>query len=130
MGWQDRLLAVGRDERLLLATIGVMTFCIVTTMVTALAVIRDDNELPPVQPKTQYITQDTEDALQLDTLEKLIDHPNYSIRDIAVKILRDRALLDPETRAYLHYGLTRSNYDLRLQCLRALAVLTGPSAGA
>ncbi|CAM1506536.1 Fc.00g061770.m01.CDS01 [Cosmosporella sp. VM-42] len=124
MSWTSSLLAFARDERVILVSLGLATFGIVSTVVTALTIIRDDNEIPPTQPKTQYITQDTEDSLQLETLEKLLDHPNYSIREVAVKILCDRAVNDPDTIKYLLFGITRPNYDERMQCLRALALLS------
>lgn len=129
MGWQDTLTAIYRDERFILTTIGFVSFAIVTTMITTLTVIRDDNEVPPTQPKTQYITQETENALQLGTLDKLLEHPNYSIREIAVKILYDRAINDPETTSFLLRGATRPDYDERIQSLRALLVLVQPTGG-
>lgn len=128
MGWTN-FLSFARDERIVLVTIGLATFSIVSTMMAVLTVIRDDNEIPPAQPKTQYITQDTEDALQLDTLDKLLTHPNFSIREIAIKILCDRAMNDPETAEYLLYGITRPIYDERMKCLRALALLTAQTMG-
>ncbi|POR38252.1 Uncharacterized protein TPAR_01551 [Tolypocladium paradoxum] len=129
MGWASSLLSFARDGRVILVTIGLATCGVVSTMITALTIIRDDNEIPPAEPKTQYITQDTEDALQLDTLEKLLKHPNYSIREVSTKILCDRAINDPETTTYLLYGITRPDYDERMQCLRALALLTGHTMG-
>ncbi|KAH7023331.1 hypothetical protein EDB80DRAFT_878814 [Ilyonectria destructans] len=129
MSWANSLLSFSRDERVVLVSLGLATFGIVSTVFTALTIIRDDNEIPPAQPKTQYITQDTEDSLQLGTLEKLLDHPNYSIREIAIKILCDRAVNDPDTTHGLLYGITRPNYDERMQCLRALALLTGQTIG-
>lgn len=129
MGWHASLLTFARDERVLLLSIGLAAFGVVSTMMTALTLIRDDNEIPPKEPKTQYITQDTEDSLQLDTLEKLLNHPNYSIREVAIKILCDRAINDSETTTYLLYGITRPDYDQRMQCLRALALLTGQTMG-
>ncbi|KAK7421958.1 hypothetical protein QQX98_001953 [Neonectria punicea] len=129
MDWASNLLAFSRDERVVLLSLGLATFGIVSTVFTALTIIRDDNEIPPTQPKTQYITQDTEDSLQPETLEKLLDHPNYSIREISIKILCDRAVNDPETTQGLLYGITRPNYDERMPCLRALALLTGQTIG-
>lgn len=105
-------------------TIGLATFGLVSSMITALTLIRDDNEIPPSEPKTQYITQDTEDSLQLDTLEKLLDHPNFSIKEIAIKILCDRAANDPEVIKYIWFGITRPEYEERMNSLRTLAVLT------
>ena len=124
-----KLLGIVRDERLMLATLGLATIAIVRSMYATLEDVRDENEIPPVETKAQYITQDTEDALQLDTLGKLLDHPTYSIREVGVKILCDRAVNDSETTTFLLRGITRPNYDDRMQCLRALALLTGQTAG-
>lgn len=125
MGWMSSLTSFARDERVILFSIGLATFGVVSSMVTALIVIRDDSVLPPVQPKTRYITQDTEDSLEVDTLEKLLEHPSYSIREIATKILCDRCVNNQETIRSLLYRITRPDYDERMQSLRALALLTG-----
>ncbi|KAK6227076.1 Cytoskeleton-associated protein [Colletotrichum higginsianum IMI 349063] len=114
-----------RDERVILVGIGAATFGLVTMMTQMLTYIRDDNEVKVTPPKTQYITQETEDALGLDTLDKLLCHPNFSIRDVAIKILCDRAVNDPDTVRHLLYGITRPDYDTRMKNLRALATLTG-----
>ncbi|KAM0332329.1 hypothetical protein ACHAQA_002606 [Verticillium albo-atrum] len=119
------LLRFCRDERVVLIGISAATISMVTMMTQALLWVRDDNEVKPVTLKPQYITQDTEDSLQLGTLDKLLAHSNYSIRDIANKILCDRAVNDPETVQYLLYDITRPDYDTRMQALRALATLTG-----
>ncbi|OLN88586.1 hypothetical protein CCHL11_01843 [Colletotrichum chlorophyti] len=119
------LMSFFRNERVILVGIGAATFGMVTLMTHMLRSIRDDNEVKVSPPKTQYITQETEDALGLDTLDKLLCHPNFSIRDIAIKILCDRAVNDSETVRYLLYGITRPDYDTRMQSLRALATLTG-----
>ncbi|GJC92245.1 cytoskeleton-associated protein [Colletotrichum higginsianum] len=100
-----------RDERVILVGIGAATFGLVTMMTQMLTYIRDDNEVKVTPPKTQYITQETEDALGLDTLDKLLCHPNFSIRDVAIKILCDRAVNDPDTVRHLLYGITRPDYD-------------------
>ncbi|KAI5465924.1 hypothetical protein BGZ63DRAFT_347566 [Mariannaea sp. PMI_226] len=129
MSWTNSLLSLARDERIILVSLGLATFGIVNTIFTALTMIRDDNEIPPPQPKTQYITQDTEDSLQIETLEKLLDHPNYSIREIAIKILCDRAVNDAEVIDVLLYEITRPNYNDRMRGLRTLALLTGQTLG-
>ncbi|OAQ70581.1 cytoskeleton-associated protein [Pochonia chlamydosporia 170] len=129
MGWKEALWSFSRDERVLLVSIGLAAFGVVSTITTVLTIIRDDNEIPPKEPKTQYITQETEDSLQLDTLEKLLTHPNYSIREVATKILCDRAINDPDTLTSLLYGITRPAYEERMRCLRALALLTGQTMG-
>lgn len=118
-----------RDERVILISIGVATFSMVSLMTQALTWVRDDNEVKATPAKTQYITQDTEDSLQLDTLDKLLTHSNYSIRDIATKILCDRAVNDPDTVQFLLVNITNPEYDVRMQNLRALATLTGQTHG-
>ncbi|RCI15186.1 hypothetical protein L249_6944 [Ophiocordyceps polyrhachis-furcata BCC 54312] len=129
MAWKDGFWAVACDERLILLSIGLAAFGIVSSIYQTLTFIRDQNEMPPTEPKTQYITQDTEDALKLETLEKLLHHPSFSIREVSTKILCDRAVNDPETMTYLLYGITRPDYEERMQCLRALAMLTGQTMG-
>lgn len=123
------MLGYARDERVILMGIGLAAFGIVGTMTSVLTMIRDAHAIDPKQPKTQYITQDTEDSLELGTLEKLLLHPNYSIREVATKILCDRAINDNETLLRLLYGITRPDYDERMRCLRALALLTGQTMG-
>lgn len=118
-----------RDERVVLIGIGIATFGMITGMTQILTSIRNLNEVKVPQPKTQYITQETEDSLELDTLEKLLAHTNFSIRDVAVKILCDRAVNDPTTVRHLLHGITRPDYDTRMQSLRALATLTGQTNG-
>ncbi|KYK58228.1 hypothetical protein DCS_05241 [Drechmeria coniospora] len=125
MGWYSSLVSLSRDERVILVAFGLASLGIVSTIVKRLKSIRDQNEILPFIPKTQYITQDTEDALHLDTLDKLLRHPNFSVREVATKILCDRAINDPETTTTLLYGITRPDGDERIRCLRALALLTG-----
>ncbi|KAG6141129.1 hypothetical protein E4U38_006944 [Claviceps purpurea] len=129
MGWKENLLLFARDERVLLLSFGFAAFGIIHTITTTLELIRDQNQVPPREPKTQYITQETEDSLELGTLEQLCRHPNYSIKEVATKILCDRAINDNETLLTLLYGITRPDYDERMRCLRALALLTGQTMG-
>lgn len=129
MNWKASLFSLARDERVILTAIGFAAFGIVSTIATGLTLIRDDTEIPPPEPKTQYITQDTEDALQLDTLDKLVDHPNFSIRDVALKILSDRVVNDEAATTELIYGITRPDYEHRLLCLQTLALLAQQVTG-
>jgi hypothetical protein len=85
---------------------------------------RDDAEIKPVQPKTQYITQETEDALKLTTLDTLLNYYNYAIRETAAKIVCDRAANDKDTVERLLWGITRKDYEERTRNLRALAIIT------
>ncbi|KEY70594.1 hypothetical protein S7711_02198 [Stachybotrys chartarum IBT 7711] len=129
MGWQDGLVALVSDQRVVGVALGLCTISIVATMISTLSLMRDDSVITPPEPKTQYITQETEDSLRLETLDTLLSHTNYSIKDIAVKILCDRAINDPDAVKILLYGITRPDYDERMKCLRALALLTGQTLG-
>lgn len=123
-----------RDERVALVGIGLAATALISGMMTLVSVVIEDNKIDHPAPKTQYITQETEDSLQLDTLDKLLNHPSFSIREVAIKILCDRAVNDPDALHELLYGITREDYDHRLQCLKALTLLlfqtngTGTSA--
>ncbi|KAK4165679.1 hypothetical protein QBC43DRAFT_26752 [Cladorrhinum sp. PSN259] len=88
----------------------------------------EDIKIVPVQPKTQYITQETEDSLKLSTLDTLLGHYNYSIRETSAKIVCDRALNDKDTVEQLLWGITRPDYDERIKNLRALAIVTDPQS--
>lgn len=129
MGWSDNFISFARDERIILLGIGLASFSIVSTVVAGLTVMRDASAIPPSVPKTRYITQDTEDSLELQTLEKLLQHPGFSVREIAGKILCERAVNNKDVVTHLLYGITRSDYDERMKSLRALALLTGQTTG-
>ncbi len=89
-----------------------------------LTAYRDSVEVKKPSPKTQYITQGTEDALKSSTLEKLIESHNYGIQETAARIVADRALHDGTTLDALLWELTRSDRDRREQAIRALYMLT------
>ena len=119
MGW---LISLARDERVILASLSVGAVGIVLMIRAILERYRDDTEIKPVLPKTQYITQETEDALKLTTLDTLLGHYNYAIRETAGKIVCDRAVNDGSTVEVLLYGITRPDYDERMKNLRCLAL--------
>lgn len=119
--------SIARDERVILGGLGVMAIGTVYMLHTLLTAFRDEAEVKPVQPKTQYITQETEDALKYSTLETLLRHYNWSIRDTTGKIVCDRAANDGSTIETLLYGITRPDYEERMKNLRALAIITDQS---
>lgn len=84
---------------------------------------RDTAVIKEPRPKTQYITQETEDTLSPSTLKKLISSTTYSIREIASRIVCDRALHDEGTIESLLWHITRSDHDTREKGLRALYML-------
>jgi hypothetical protein len=121
MSW---LPSIARDERVILGFFTAAAVGTVYLMHAMLSDFRDDAEIKPAQPKTQYITQETEDALKHSTLETLLGHYNYAIRDTACKIVCDRAANDGTTLDVLLWGITRPDYDERMKNLRALAFVT------
>lgn len=121
MGW---LTLIARDERAILSGLAISAVGLVLMMRSILKTYRDDAEVKPAQPKTQYITQETEDALKLNTLDTLLGHYNYAIRETAGKIVCDRAINDVATVEVLLYGITRPDYDERMKNLRCLAIIT------
>ncbi|KAL1890419.1 hypothetical protein Sste5346_008246 [Sporothrix stenoceras] len=114
-----------RDERLI--GIGIMAAASVGIFVGVRAAMQpyhNSSVVYPLMPKTQYITQDTEDSLSADTLNSLLDHYNFSIRETAAKIVCDRAINDDATVGRLLWGMGRPAYDERMMSLRALSMLT------
>lgn len=121
MSW---LPSVARNDRFVLGFFSAAAVGTAYLMLIMLKDFRDEAEIKPTQPKTQYITQDTEDALKFSTLETLLCHYNYAIRDTACKIVCDRAANDGSTIDALLWGITRPDYDARMRSLRALALVT------
>jgi hypothetical protein len=115
------ILSYARDERVVFVGLGLATVGFIGAMRYALDYYREEAEIRPKSPKAQYITQETEDALKPETLEMLLDHYNFSIRDTAVKIVAGRALNDPAAVEHLLWGITRPDYEERMKSLRALA---------
>lgn len=123
MGWMRRLID---DDRIVFGLLALNAVGWVLGARVLLENWRDDAEIKPVQPKTQYITQETEDALKLSTLDTLLGHYNQSIRETSAKIVCDRAVNDKDTVDLLLWGITRKDYDERMRNLRALAIITDP----
>ncbi|KAK9421681.1 hypothetical protein SUNI508_05611 [Seiridium unicorne] len=109
-----------RDERLIFVGLGLATVSFVGMMRLLLTHYRDEAEIRPKSPKTQYITQATEDALDLNTIKSLLDHYNPTIRDTATKIVVGRAVNDIDTIHLLLRGIMQPSYDVREKYLRAL----------
>ncbi|KAK5634432.1 hypothetical protein RRF57_010145 [Xylaria bambusicola] len=109
-----------RDERLIAVGFGIATVSCIAAMRAILVHSRDKVEIQPAQPKTQYITQTTEDSLKLSTLNTLLHHYNFAIRDTSLRIVAGRAVNDHSAIDDLLWGITRQDYDERMESLRAL----------
>ncbi len=120
-------LAFARDERVIFAGLGMATAGFIALMSFVLAEYRNASEIKPPQPKTQYITQETEDSISLTTLDSLLGHYNFAIRETAARIVCDRALNDGVTVSQLLWGLAQRPYEERMKNLRALAMIMDQS---
>ncbi|KAI2467721.1 hypothetical protein F4781DRAFT_400928 [Annulohypoxylon bovei var. microspora] len=109
-----------KDDRLIAVSLGLSTVGFLFGMRTILEYYRDEAEIKPTPPKTQYITQETEDSLKSKTLESLLGHYNFAIRDTALKIIAGRAVNDSSAIYHLLWGITREDYEERMEALRAL----------
>lgn len=109
-----------RDERLVAVGFGIAAISCAVAMRAILLRSRDRAEIQPTQPKTQYITQATEDSLGLGTLNTLLQHYNFAIRDTTLRIVAGRAVNDQSAMEDLLWGITRKDYDERMRSLRAL----------
>ena len=119
-GW---LPSTAYDNRVVLASLTLASVGLLYALRFILEQHRDEAEIKPVQPKTQYITQDTEDSLKLGTLDTLLDHYNFAIRETASKILCDRAANDGSSIQSLLWGVTRPKHEERLLNLQSLAMI-------
>jgi hypothetical protein len=129
MTWLDKFVSFARDERVVLVSIGIASYSLVRALVMSLELVRETSAIRPTVPKTRYITQDTEDALETQTLDRLLKHPSFAIREIALKILCERAVNNKDVVTHLLVGITRPDYEERMASLRALAMLTGQTTG-
>lgn len=113
------------ESRILVLGLGLTTTCAVLVLMRHMLIAyRDSVEVKKPTPKTQYITQDTEDSLRSSTLEKLIESHNYGIQETSARIICDRALHDSATLNGLLWELTRPDRDRRERAIRALYLLT------
>ncbi|TGJ78156.1 hypothetical protein E0Z10_g10613 [Xylaria hypoxylon] len=118
-----------RDERFVAVSFGIATVSCIAAMRAILLHSRDKAEIQPTQPKTQYITQATEDSLKLSTLNTLLQHYNFSIRDTTLRIVAGRAVNDNSAIDHLLWGITREDYEERMQSLRAITFALEDSMG-
>ncbi|KAI9745250.1 MAG: hypothetical protein M1818_001529 [Claussenomyces sp. TS43310] len=117
-------LSQATENKLLVLGIGFTSVAVLALVRLMLIQHRDSVTIKGQHPKTQYITQETEDALKPSTLEKLIDSHNYGIRDTASTIVLDRALHEPAVLDGVLWEMTRSDHDRREKGIRALQLLS------
>jgi len=115
-------------DRTLIVGLGLATFAIFGLIRHMLIHYRDAVEIKEPKPKPHYVSQSEEDALTPSTLEKLVDSHNYSIQELAARIVLDRTLHDQDaTLDALLFELTRPDHDRRERAIRALCLLSEQS---
>ena len=129
MSFLASLRAFGQDNRVLAMSMGLAGAGIVSIMYSILTMVRETHIIPPKESGTRYITQDTEDALELTTLESLVNHPSYAVHEVAIKILCDRAINDKDVILTLLNEVKHSDAEKRTRSLRVLSLLAGQSSG-
>lgn len=120
-------LSSSSQERLFVLGLGFAACAVISLMRRMLIHYRDDAIEPPPSNKPQYITQEVEDSLKLSTLDKLLDSPNFAIQETAAIIVCERALHDGTTINVLLWYITRPDYELREQGIRALSMMMNNS---
>ncbi|KAH8815102.1 hypothetical protein F5884DRAFT_663284 [Xylogone sp. PMI_703] len=120
-------LSPAASNRLLLVGFGLTTFAVLGFMRYLLVENREAAKIKPPQNKPQYITQDVEDSLKLETLNKLLDSPNYGIQETTAIIICERALHDGVTIDTLLWYITRPDHEMRETGIRALTMLMNSS---
>ncbi|RFU32007.1 hypothetical protein B7463_g4308, partial [Scytalidium lignicola] len=120
-------LSPAASDRLLIFGLGLTTFAVLGFMRYLLVENREAAKIKPPQNKPQYITQDVEDSLKLETLNKLLDSPNYGIQETTAIIICERALHDGVTIDTLLWYITRPDHDMREKGIRALTMMMNSS---
>lgn len=98
-----------------------ITACAVIGMMRHLLVqYRDAAIEKPARGKPQYITQEVEDSVKLETLTRLLNSPSHGIQDTASTIICERALYDGSSLDVILWYIAQPDYESREQGIRAL----------
>ncbi|KAI9834734.1 MAG: hypothetical protein M1819_002819 [Sarea resinae] len=117
----------GFDDAWLWIGLGLFSFIALRTVNRQLHEVRRITEVSSDEKQPQVVCQETEDALKLDTLQKLAEGANYDLRGAALKIICERSSKGP-TYDLLLEDLAGQNPRLRDRALTALRFLCGSPA--
>lgn len=121
-------LSPANQDKLFVLSIGLAVCAVVGIMRQMLVQYRDKAIVPQPENKSQYITQEVEDSLKVDTLGKLLDSPSYSIQETAAIIICERALHDEASMNELLWHITRPSHLQREKGIRALTMMMNSSS--
>ncbi|KAI9698232.1 MAG: hypothetical protein M1836_004234 [Candelina mexicana] len=117
------------DSLVLTCRLGLCSILAIRTIGRQLDQIRRLNQVTHEQKRPQVICQETEDALKLDTLQKLADGSNWDLRAAAHKIIIQRST-HGATYDLLLANINSKDNAIQYQALVALRFLTrNPAAG-
>jgi hypothetical protein len=116
-------ISMAKDNRLLLALGLGLSVGVLGLMRYMLISYRDAALVKEKPQKTQYINQETEDALKVSTLTKLYKSHSHAIKDMATRIACDRALHDNSTLDAVLHEATCPELERRERGVRALYYL-------
>ncbi|KAI9650476.1 hypothetical protein NHQ30_000492 [Ciborinia camelliae] len=115
------------QERLLFLGLGITTCAIVAFVRHRLIHFREEATISPAENKSHFIDQKTEDSLRLNTLNKLLNNPNYGIQETASIIVCERALHNEFAINTLLHEISQPEYDRRGKAIRALIMIMNSS---
>lgn len=111
------------QDRLLFLGLGITTCAVFTFVRHRLHRFREAAIIPPTENKSHFIDQKTEDSLQLETLHKLLNNPNYGIQETASIIVCERALHNEFAINTLLDEISRPEYEHREKAIRAFIMM-------
>lgn len=110
-------------DLLLVLGLGITASAVIASVKWMLLFSRDASVIGAVENKPSYITQEVEDSLKPNTLDKLLDSPNYCIQETTSIIICERALHDEAAMDSLLWHIAQPEHHLREQGIRALSMM-------
>ncbi|KAL1960791.1 hypothetical protein VTO42DRAFT_6621 [Malbranchea cinnamomea] len=115
-------MASQRSDKLLWLALGITLFFAARGIAAELQRVRTLTEIRKVEKEEDILGEATEDALKLDTLQKLSETPSYELRAAALKIVAERSTKG-STRDLLLEDLSSPSQAVRMKALNALHFL-------
>ncbi|KAF2459964.1 hypothetical protein BDY21DRAFT_337005 [Lineolata rhizophorae] len=111
------------NDRLLWLGVGAFSFLAVTAVSYGLRELSYLTEVAPPRERPRKVSQETEDAIKLESLRTLASCNNTDIRRVATKMICDRFLTDPAAVAQLHADFQSTNPRVREAVSAAVRLL-------
>ncbi|MCJ1310956.1 hypothetical protein MMC25_004625 [Agyrium rufum] len=115
-----------REDGFLLLTAAVIGFYAARAIHAQLLEIKDITRITKEEKNPDLITQDTEDAVKVETLQTLVEGANQDIRNAAIKIVCERAVRTDTFQLLLSDLASKDEYD-RDRAVKTLRYLSRSS---